>query len=80
MALEPTEPLIGKTAKSLRGGKRQPAPKPLNITAICELSRKCGIHDVSQRYGPPQPLVRVALPIVSKTPDIIVLNVKAIYE
>jgi hypothetical protein len=49
------------------GGKGRPAPKFDNLTAICKpISRKCGTFEVSQTYGPPWPLIGIALPFMVK--------------
>jgi hypothetical protein len=47
---------------NLPGGKGRLARKADNLTAICELSIKCGSLDVSQPYGLPRPVTGIALP------------------
>jgi hypothetical protein len=37
MSLGSTQPLTEMSARNLPGGKRRPAPKADNLTAICEL-------------------------------------------
>jgi hypothetical protein len=60
MALGSTQPLTEMSTRNLSGGKRQPA-RTDNLTAICELSRKCGNLDVSKSYGPSRPVTGLAL-------------------
>jgi hypothetical protein len=60
MTLVLTHPLTEMSTRKLPGGKGQLARKADNLTAICELSRKCGILNISQPYGPPQPVTGVA--------------------
>jgi hypothetical protein len=62
MALASTQPLREKNATNLPEGKGRPARKLDNLTAISELSRKCGSVDVSQSYGSPRPVTGIVSP------------------
>jgi hypothetical protein len=66
MALGSTQPLAEMSTRNLSGGKVRPVRKADILTAICELSRKCGSLNVSQLYGPPQPVTGTALPFFFK--------------
>jgi hypothetical protein len=56
MALGSTQPLTEMSTRNVPGGKGRPARKTDNLTAICEPSIKRESLDVSQPYGPPQPV------------------------
>jgi hypothetical protein len=58
MALGSTQPLTEMYTRNLLGGKGMPARKADNPTAICKpiVWTKCGSFDVSQPYGPSQPV------------------------
>jgi hypothetical protein len=60
MALGWTQPLTEMSTRNLLGGKGRPAREADNLTAVCELSRKCGSLYVSQLYGPSWPLTRIS--------------------
>jgi hypothetical protein len=49
MALESTQPLTEMSTRNLPGGKKRPAHKADNLTAICEPNVwKCGSLNLSQ--------------------------------
>jgi hypothetical protein len=63
VALWSTQTLTEMSTRNLPEGKGQPA---LRLTAlqlyVSLLFRKCGSLDVSQSYGPTQPVTWIALP------------------
>jgi hypothetical protein len=65
MTLESTQTLAEISTSNLPGGKGRPARKVDNSPpSLSELSGKCGSLDVSQRYGSPRPVTRMALSLL----------------
>jgi hypothetical protein len=61
MALVLTQSLTEMSTRNCPGGKGRLARKADNLSAVCELSRKCGSLDVSHPYEPPRPNTGIAL-------------------
>jgi hypothetical protein len=70
MALGTTQSLTEMSTRNLPGGgKRRPARKADNLTAISELIvyKKCGGFDVSQPYRPSRPVTGIELTFLRLT-------------
>jgi hypothetical protein len=70
MALGSTQPLTEMSTKNLPGGRKWPAHNSDNLTAISEPTvQKISNLDVSQTYGPTQPVtgLDLTLPLYTRT-------------
>jgi hypothetical protein len=78
MTLESTRTLTEMSTKNLPGGIGRPT-RGADLTAICELSRKCGSLDVSQPYGPSWSATRIAFFLIT-TSSILMASVDHHYN